>query len=392
MFSTGEIFSGLATAAVVVVGVLLGVDGDLPKAALVAFLFLVTLFVGAGAGRHRGAQRGADRHRRLAPHPQRARHPSPTSSTRDRPAVEIPPGPIGLRFEDGRFPTRRRPPGRCCSRSTWRSRRRRGRDRRGDRLGQDHVRQAADPADGPDRGRSSSTACRCRVRFASLRPRVVMVPQDGFLFDASIAANVRHGRPEPDRRRGRGSPSPSSAWPIGSRRCRDGSTPASASAARRCPSANGSSWRWRAPMSPARTCWCSTRRPPPSTPPPRSASSARWTLTRGRTSSHRAPAVHRGDRRRGAGVRRRPAGAARPARRARRAPGPYARLHASWAAAAPARLSGADRGGVRSGEPAFASGTGQPPAQSRPSRSGERRCALDAAHWICHRPARLAQH
>src|SRR5262249_47731999 len=33
------------------------------------------------------------------------------------------------------------------------------------------------------------------VRFASLRHRVVMVPQDGFLFDASVADNVRFGRP-----------------------------------------------------------------------------------------------------------------------------------------------------------------------------------------------------
>jgi ATP-binding cassette, subfamily B, bacterial len=33
------------------------------------------------------------------------------------------------------------------------------------------------------------------VAFASLRERVVMVPQDGFLFDASIADNVRYGRP-----------------------------------------------------------------------------------------------------------------------------------------------------------------------------------------------------
>jgi putative ABC transport system ATP-binding protein len=31
------------------------------------------------------------------------------------------------------------------------------------------------------------------VPFDSLRSRVVMVPQDGFLFDASIAANVRYG-------------------------------------------------------------------------------------------------------------------------------------------------------------------------------------------------------
>ncbi len=33
------------------------------------------------------------------------------------------------------------------------------------------------------------------VAFASLRERVVMVPQDGFLFDATVADNVRYGRP-----------------------------------------------------------------------------------------------------------------------------------------------------------------------------------------------------
>ena len=35
-----------------------------------------------------------------------------------------------------------------------------------------------------------------RVRFDSLRSRVVMVPQDGFLFDTTIADNVRFARPE----------------------------------------------------------------------------------------------------------------------------------------------------------------------------------------------------
>ena len=33
-----------------------------------------------------------------------------------------------------------------------------------------------------------------RVRFASLRSRVAYVPQEGFLFDASVADNVRYGR------------------------------------------------------------------------------------------------------------------------------------------------------------------------------------------------------
>jgi putative ABC transport system ATP-binding protein len=34
------------------------------------------------------------------------------------------------------------------------------------------------------------------VRFSSLRSRVVMVPQDGFLFDTTVADNVRYGRPD----------------------------------------------------------------------------------------------------------------------------------------------------------------------------------------------------
>ncbi|MBW8821819.1 MAG: ATP-binding cassette domain-containing protein, partial [Streptomyces sp.] len=34
------------------------------------------------------------------------------------------------------------------------------------------------------------------LSFASLRSRVVMVPQDGFLFDTTVADNVRYGRPD----------------------------------------------------------------------------------------------------------------------------------------------------------------------------------------------------
>jgi putative ABC transport system ATP-binding protein len=32
------------------------------------------------------------------------------------------------------------------------------------------------------------------IRFSSLRERIVMVPQDGYLFDASLADNIRYGR------------------------------------------------------------------------------------------------------------------------------------------------------------------------------------------------------
>jgi putative ABC transport system ATP-binding protein len=34
------------------------------------------------------------------------------------------------------------------------------------------------------------------VRFSSLRSRVVLVPQEGFLFDGTLLENIRFGRPE----------------------------------------------------------------------------------------------------------------------------------------------------------------------------------------------------
>src|SRR5690606_3564815 len=33
------------------------------------------------------------------------------------------------------------------------------------------------------------------MRFSSLRERIVMVPQDGFLFDGTLADNIRYGKP-----------------------------------------------------------------------------------------------------------------------------------------------------------------------------------------------------
>ena len=61
------------------------------------------------------------------------------------------------------------------------------------------------------------------IRFASLRQRVVLVPQEGFLFDANLLDNVRFGRPEASEEDVRlalaelgldaGSPACRSAWP-----------------------------------------------------------------------------------------------------------------------------------------------------------------------------------
>nr|MDT0667710.1 ABC transporter transmembrane domain-containing protein [Micromonospora sp. DSM 115978] len=45
VFSSGELVAATATAGVVVIGVLLGVDGGITTGEVVAFLFLLTLFV-----------------------------------------------------------------------------------------------------------------------------------------------------------------------------------------------------------------------------------------------------------------------------------------------------------------------------------------------------------
>ena len=110
---------------------------------------------------------------------------------------------------------------------------------------------------------------------ASLRRSVVLVPQEGFLFDDTLAANVRYGRLDAtddghpgQRRRAR-------PRPTGSPGCRAGWTPRSASAASRCRPASGSWSPCSAPTSPTPTCWCSTRPPAPSTPRWRCGSAAR---------------------------------------------------------------------------------------------------------------------
>jgi ATP-binding cassette subfamily B protein len=123
-----------------------------------------------------------------------------------------------------------------------------------------------------------------RIRFASLRARVVLVPQEGFLFDATLLDNIRFGRPEATEDEVRlaltelgldeWAASLPSGWP-----------PRWASGGSRCRPVSDSSWPSCGPTSPTPTCSSSTRPPRRSTRRPRSACNAPSTrLTRGRTS------------------------------------------------------------------------------------------------------------
>jgi putative ABC transport system ATP-binding protein len=193
-FSTGEVVAGLANAAVVVVGVKLGVDGDITLGELLAFLFLVTLFVGPvqiGTEVLNEAQNAIAGWRRVLgvlDTPADVSDPGPTGRT-------LPRGPIDVRFEDVSFAY---PGGPTVLSRVDRALAPRARVAVVGETGSGKTTFAKlltrlmDPAEG--RVLVDGVDLR-ELTFASLRERVVMVPQDGFLFEGSIADNVRYGRP-----------------------------------------------------------------------------------------------------------------------------------------------------------------------------------------------------
>nr|WP_205864049.1 ABC transporter ATP-binding protein [Planosporangium mesophilum] len=211
-FTFGEWASGLATAGVVVVGVLLGAGGDLTVGQLTAYLFLVTLFVQpvqiATEVLNEAQNALAGWHRVLDVLDQRPDVADPGDGGRD-----LPPGPVDVRFSQVHFAYPATVPGRGPS----------GTGEPEPLLGPevlseiDHVIAArtrvavvGETGSGkttfaklltrlmdPTRGSVLlSGVPLTEVRFSSLRRRVVMVPQDGFLFDATVADNVRFARPD----------------------------------------------------------------------------------------------------------------------------------------------------------------------------------------------------
>jgi ATP-binding cassette, subfamily B, bacterial len=203
MFSSGELFAAVATAGAIAVGVVLGVDGQLTVGQLVAFMFLVNLFVGPVQvatevlDQVQTAIAGWRRVLDVLDLPADVADPA----RRDDGGVELPPGPIGVRYEGVSFAYA---------------------IRGGEELGptvlddldleippQTRVAVVGETGSGkttfaklltrladPTEGRILLSGVPLDdVRFSSLRRRVVMVPQDDFLFDTTIEDNVRFGRP-----------------------------------------------------------------------------------------------------------------------------------------------------------------------------------------------------
>jgi len=193
-FSTGEVVAGIANAAVVVVGVLLGLAGDLTLGRLLAFLFLVTLFVGPvqiGTEVLSEAQNAVAGWRRvlgILDTPADVADPGPDGRV-------LPRGPIEVRFEGVSYAY---PGGPTVLQEVDVGIRPRSRIAVVGETGSGKTTFAKlltrlmDPA----AGRVVVDGVDLRdVTFSSLRERIVMVPQEGFLFDDTLAANIRYGRP-----------------------------------------------------------------------------------------------------------------------------------------------------------------------------------------------------
>ena len=103
------------------------------------------------------------------------------------------------------------------------------------------------------------------VPFSSLRARVVLVPQEGFLFDATLRANALYGKLDATDEEILAGVEQLGLDRLAGDPAARASTPGSASAASRCRRGSGSWSPWSAPTSPTPTCWCSTRPPARST-------------------------------------------------------------------------------------------------------------------------------
>jgi ABC-type multidrug transport system fused ATPase/permease subunit len=192
-FSLGGLSAGLANAGVLIIGVLLGVDGQITAGKVLAFAFLVTLFVGPvqiGTQVLTDAQNALAGWRRvigILDTPADVVDPGPGG-------VPLPRGAVGIEFDGVSFAypggstvlhdvslqiepnTRVAIVGETGSGKTTFAK---------------LLTRLMDPSSGTVRLDGVDLR---RVPFDSLRDRVVMVPQEGFLFDSTLRANTRYGK------------------------------------------------------------------------------------------------------------------------------------------------------------------------------------------------------
>jgi ATP-binding cassette subfamily B protein len=192
-FSTGELTTALANSAVIVVGVLLATSGHLTLGRLIGFLFLVTLFVQpvqVATEVLNEAQNAVAGLRRVL-----GVLDTPTDVADPVPGRDLPAGPLSVGFQHVHYAYPGGPDVLHDIDLTIAPRTKVavvGETGSGKTTFAKLLTRLMDPT----RGRVLLSGVPLEeLRFASLRTRVVMVPQDGFLFDTTVADNVRYGRP-----------------------------------------------------------------------------------------------------------------------------------------------------------------------------------------------------
>ncbi len=194
-FTSGQLVSGLTTAVVLVVGTVLAVDGRLTLGELLAFLFLVNLFtmpVQQATEILNEMQNAVAGWRRVIGI---IDTPADVSDPAEE-GVELPRGPITVQFSGVGFAYPGGEPVLHDIDLTIAPRSRVaivGETGSGKSTLAKLLTRLMDPTSG--RVLLDGTELR-RIRFSSLRSRVVLVPQEGFLFDGTLLDNVRFGRPD----------------------------------------------------------------------------------------------------------------------------------------------------------------------------------------------------
>ncbi|MCE0487567.1 ABC transporter ATP-binding protein [Ornithinimicrobium sediminis] len=193
-FVSGQSFAGLTTAVVLVVGTVLAVDGRISLGELLAFLFLVNLFTQPVLmateilNEMQNAVAGWRRVIGVIDTPADVADPGEEGVDQER-------GPITVEFEDVAYAY---PGGETVLRDvdvTIAPRTRVaivGETGSGKTTMAKLLTRLMDPTSG--RVLLDGVDLRA-LRFDSLRRRVVMVPQEGFLFDQTLVDNIRFGKP-----------------------------------------------------------------------------------------------------------------------------------------------------------------------------------------------------